>query len=768
MDADRKANVLLVDDKTENLLALETVLGDLGQNLIRATSAREALRYLLLEDVALILLDVQMPGLSGFELAELIRERERTQHTPIIFISAESVHEQNIFKGYSLGAVDYLTKPIEPEILKSKVNFFSRLYLQQAEIRRQARELADANARLDGLNAELEERVRVRTEELEKANLELGFEVKERRESEARLATEHAITRALALAENLDIAMKEILRAFIQNMNAAVAVQWQVAPDGSRISCSTVEYDPAQFGRLSSFISEGKRHDLACGEGLPGQVWAEGSSVWVPNTIGQPNFPRARVAASAGLHSGIGFPVRMGHDVWGAIEFYTTGPLHAEQKLLDMLEAVGSEIGQFIQKERFGNEREILLAREKMLREEAEKANRLKDEFLATLSHELRTPLNSILGWSQIVLGDMVDPTDVRTALETIHRNATSQAQLIEELLEASRLITGKLMLNLGPTEIAPAIQAAIDTIRPKADAKDIDIVTDLDDTVATVTSDAARLQQMVWNLLTNSLKFTPSGGRIEVRTERVGGSLQIIVSDTGVGISPDFLPFVFDRFRQEDSTSTRKHDGLGLGLAIVRHLAELHGGRVSAHSDGLDRGATFTITLPLAHAEKAVQKDTKEAEVRSYSDPSFDRSLEGLRIHVVDDDIDSCNLLKFAFGLRGAEVITSSTAGEAYNAIEQEPPDVLLADINMPDEDGYSLVRKIRANSGDSGSRFPAIALTAMARAEDSESALAAGFQMHIAKPVEIDELASAILELVRPAKSSNGKVFPNATGNG
>src|SRR5690349_8609771 len=208
-----KANVLLVDDKAENLLALESVLDELGQNLIRASSAREALRYLLLEDVALILLDVQMPGLSGFELAELIRERERTQHTPIIFISAESVHEQNIFKGYSLGAVDYLTKPVEPEILKSKVNFFSRLYLQQAEIRRQARALADANARLDGLNSELEERVRLRTEELEKANLELGFEVKERRESEARLATEHAITRALALAENVDIAIREILRA---------------------------------------------------------------------------------------------------------------------------------------------------------------------------------------------------------------------------------------------------------------------------------------------------------------------------------------------------------------------------------------------------------------------------------------------------------------------------------------------------------------------------------------------------------------------------
>jgi signal transduction histidine kinase/DNA-binding response OmpR family regulator len=768
MGLDKKANVLLVDDKTENLLALETVLGDLGQNLIRATSAREALRFLLLEDVALILLDVQMPGLSGFELAELIRERERTQHTPIIFISAESIQEQNIFKGYSLGAVDYLTKPVEPEILKSKVRFFSKLYLQQAEIRSQARQLADANAQLDGINVELEERVHQRTEELERANLELELEVKERRESEARLATEHAITRALALADSVEIAVKEILRAFIQNMNAAVAALWQVSSDGRQMVCSDIEFDSSQFTRISSFITDTKRRELTIGEGLPGQVWSDRTTVWLPNTVTQPNFPRARVAASAGLHSGIGFPIKIGNGIWGVIEFFTAGPLHADQKVLDMLDVVGSEIGQFIQKKRFEEEREILLAREKMLREEAEKANRLKDEFLATLSHELRTPLNSILGWSQIVLGDMVDSDGIRTALETIHRNATSQAQLIEELLEASRLITGKLTLNLGPTEIAPAIQAAIDTILPKAGAKNIEIVTDFHADVTTMTSDSSRLQQMVWNLLSNSVKFTPDGGRIEVRTDHVGDKIEISVSDTGAGISPDFLPYVFDRFRQEDSTSTRKHDGLGLGLAIVRHLAELHGGKVSAHSEGLERGSTFTIILPLSQTESIVREEEKEAEVRPYIDSSFDRLLEGVRIHVVDDDEDSCNLLKFAFGLRGAEVRTSSTAAEAYKSIEKDPPDILLADINMPDEDGYSLIRKVRDINSQNGIQFPAIALTAMARAEDSEKALAAGFHMHIPKPVEIDELVATIADLLRHDRSSNGKGAARTTGNG
>jgi DNA-binding response OmpR family regulator len=535
MNLDKKANVLLVDDKTENLLALETVLENLGQNLIRASSAREALRFLLLEDVALILLDVQMPGLSGFELAELIRERERTQHTPIIFISATSVNEQFIFKGYSLGAVDYLTKPVEPEILKSKVRFFSRLYLQQAEIRRQARELGEANARLDHANLGLEERVAQRTQELEKANLELEFEVRERRESEARLATEHAITRSLALADKVETAIAEILKSFIENIGATVAAHWEVLPDGKAIACKQVEFDSSQFAKVAPFVNETTRGEFPIGIGLPGQVWSQKGMLWIPNTATYENFPRAKYATAAGLHSGVGFPIKLGNDVCGVIEFFTRSPLQAEQKLLDMLEAIGSEIGQFIKNKRFEEEREILLVREKSLREEAEKANRLKDEFLATLSHELRTPLNSILGWSQIVLGDMVDEDGIRTALETIHRNATSQAQLIEELLEASRLITGKILLNLGPTEIAPVLEAAVDVVRPKAAAKEIELVTDIQADTVTITSDGNRLQQMVLNLLTNAVKFTPTGGRVEIRTRRDNDSLKIIVSDTGI-----------------------------------------------------------------------------------------------------------------------------------------------------------------------------------------------------------------------------------------
>jgi signal transduction histidine kinase/DNA-binding response OmpR family regulator len=750
-----RANVLLVDDKAENLLALESVLAELGQNLVQATSAREALRHLLLEDFALILLDVQMPGLSGFELAELIRERERTQHTPIIFISAESVQEQYIFKGYSLGAVDYLTKPVDPEILKSKVRFFSKLFLQREQIRKQAQALSETNARLDELNAALEERVRLRTLELERINHELASEVDERRRSEARLAAEHAITRSLAIASTEKDAVTDILNAFIHHIGATVATRWQVAKDGRSITCTDLQVKQDAGPQVDAFISETRGLTFQLGSGLPGQVWEKNSSVWLPNTISSENFSRARLAAAASLYSGIGFPIRVAGETCGVIEFFTANPMEPDQKLFDMLEAVGSEIGQFLQRKQVEIERENLLRREKLLREEAEAANRMKDEFLATLSHELRTPLNSILGWSQIVLNDMVEPDGLRTALETIHRNATAQAQLIEELLEASRLITGKVLLNLEPTDVTPVIQAAIDIVRPRAASKSIEIKAELDRAVGTITSDPTRLQQMVWNLLTNAVKFTPSGGKIILRTERRAGDLRITVSDTGVGISPDFLPFVFDRFRQQDSTSTRKHDGLGLGLAIVRQLAELHGGQVFAESEGENKGSTFIISLSASQIERDVGPAQIETEPDGNSAAAD--SLKGVLIHVVDDDVDSCSLLEFAFGLRGARVKTSQSAADAYRCVVEEPPDVLLADINMPDEDGYSLIKRIRDLMQRDGVDFPAIALTAMARAEDSDRAISAGFSMHVPKPVEIEELTETIRELLTQQQNIN-----------
>jgi signal transduction histidine kinase/DNA-binding response OmpR family regulator len=756
MTSDSKANVLLVDDRPENLLAMESILADLGQNLIRASSGKEALRFLLVEDFALILLDVQMPDLNGFDLAELIRERERTQHTPIIFVSATSKDEQYVFKGYSLGAVDYLTKPFEPEILKSKVRFFTKLYRQNQEIKRQAALIEQANRELDILNSELEARVKRRTSQLESANRELEKEIAVREKSEARLATEYAITRALSETQDFDAAAPIILKAFCEHLKADVSCLWLPDEEGKTLSCVKIETSKIA-GDISAFSAESRRLNFVKGEGLPGTVWEKNAPVWLANTIRNKKFPRAEYAASVGLHSAIGFPIKINKQFFGVIELFTRTPLKSDLSLTNMLEAIGSEIGQFIHRKRLEAERENLLLREKSMREQAEKASRLKDEFLATVSHELRTPLNAILGWGQMLQTGKITGEDHQHALETIYRNAKSQAQLIDDLLDTSHLITGNLRLNLSPTAIMPVIESALDVVRPAAEAKGIKLTKVYDAKAETITCDAHRLQQMIWNLLTNAVKFTPANGSVEIRLEQKNDFVKIVVSDTGQGISPEFLPFVFDRFRQADSSSTRKHDGLGLGLAIVRHLAELHGGSITAKSDGKEKGAVFTLTLPFSDSSSQPLEVNREESRKAKTNGNSKPEIKGVRILIVDDDVDTCDMLAYVLNHWGAITQSSGSVAEAMQFINDWQPDVLLTDINMPGEDGYELITRLRALSPEDGANIPAIALTAMARPEDSELALSAGFQMHIPKPIDIAQLVDAISNLTESSSKMN-----------
>lgn len=395
------------------------------------------------------------------------------------------------------------------------------------------------------------------------------------------------------------------------------------------------------------------------------------------------------------------------------------------------------------------------LAREQIARAEAETANRMKDEFLATVSHELRTPLNAIIGWSHLLGSGRIDePTAIR-AVETIERNARAQAQLIEDILDVSRVITGKLHLNTGPVDVASVINAAIDSVQLAADSKSIQLEVTLDPSARRVSGDASRLQQVVWNLLSNAIKFTPSGGRVEVRLEHAASSVQISVTDSGPGITSDFLPFIFDRFRQADGTSTRRYGGLGLGLAIVRHLVELHGGTVHADSKGEGLGATFTIRLPFTPvAERALTSGAAGSftndETRGVRRPLA--NLDGIKVLLVDDDRDNLQILIVVLTERRASVQAASSVAEALKMLEWYKPDVLVSDLAMPGEDGFSLISKMRALEANSGKQTPAVALTAYVRVEDRARALTAGFNLFVAKPVEPDELVEAIANLAEP----------------
>jgi signal transduction histidine kinase len=529
-----RARILIVDDLPEKLMAHCAVLETVDADLVTARSGEEALKQVLQEDFAVILLDVNMPDIDGLETATLVRRYKRSRHTPIIFVTAYA-DEMQTSRGYELGAVDYILSPVIPEVLRTKVQAFVDLYQAQAA-------LAEANQAL-------ERRVIERTAELQSS-----------------------------------------------------------------------------------------------------------------------------------------------------------------------------------------------LEREMVLRTEAEQLSRLKDEFLATMSHELRTPLNAIFGWATLMRTRRLDAPTQERALETIERNARAQKRLIEDLLDVSRIVTGKVTLEVNVVELRRVITAAVESMLPAAQAKSIELVALLDSEGNTFRGDFARLQQVVCNLLSNAIKFTPRGGRVEVRLIRRGDMAELTVADSGQGIKPEFLPHVFDRFRQEDGSISRRHGGLGLGLAIVRYLIEMHGGTVEAASDGEGHGATFTVRLPVREVESL------EESTAAPAGPVKGTQLAGLHVLVVDDDPGARELLANMLQGYGARVSLASSGPIALTLLFETRPHVVLADIGMPEMDGYALIEQVRALDPHLGGRVPAIAVTAHASPQDRLRALHAGFQNHVAKPVEPEELAAVI----------------------
>ncbi|MEH1949288.1 MAG: response regulator [Nostoc sp.] len=716
MQMEPKVNILLVDDKLENLLALEAILEKLGENLVRATSGEEALRCLLHQDFAVILLDVQMPGMDGFETATLIRNRGRSRHTPIIFLTAFSTSDQMLFKGYALGAVDYLLKPLDPNILTSKVTVFVELFKKTEAVKQQTAQLVAVNTEL----RQSEERFR----SLSTCSPVGIFETDTEGNCKYTNPRYQAIC-GLKAAESLE---KKWLESVHPEDKERAIASW------------------------SAYICEGREYS-----------------------------EEFRFQAA---HSNIRW-----------VQVRSSPMLSSQGELLGYVGTLED-----ITERKQAEEVRAQVIREQTARQEAEAANRMKDEFLAVLSHELRTPLTSMLGWSKILRTKKLDEKATSRALEAIERNAISQMQLIEDILDVSRIIRGQLRLNVSAVNLLSVMEAALEAVRPLAEPKDIKLNTVLDTSIGSVYGDPARLQQIVWNLLTNAIKFTPKGGRVEVRLSTYFGFsisdfglgsdgenldssntdesnnlksvlessdgleptfilpkksqnikyqyAQIQVIDTGIGISAEFLPKVFERFRQADSTTTRSHNGLGLGLAIVRHLVELHKGTIFAQSLGSGEGATFTVRLPLLQDNRGGRTSREATRETSSSVPST--PLAGLKVLVVDDEADTRNFLSFMFEEYGAFATAVASVDEALAILEQAKPHILISDIGMSGQDGYTLIRKLRSLEPEKGGRIPAIALTAYTREEDRLEALSAGFQQHLSKPIDPNKLIAAVANIL------------------
>jgi len=499
-------------------------------------------------------------------------------------------------------------------------------------------------------------------------------------------------------------------------------------------------------------ISEERAQAIAwieLGEYLCGLV-AQTQQQLVLNQAELSTHPNAKAVYELGVTAYAGQPLIAQGQLLGTLSFASLTRTHFTAAEIDLLRSTCDQIA-------IALERANLNASLQQQTEQLRQANRIKDEFLAVLSHELRSPLNPILGWSKLLQTGKLDAAKTAQALATIERNAKLQAELIEDLLDVSKILQGKLSLNIRAVDLALTVESAIETVNLAAVAKSIDIRTVLDPQIGQILGDAGRLQQIVWNLVSNAVKFTSAGGRVEVNLTRVGNHAQITVADTGIGIEPEFLPYVFDYFRQKDGATTRKFGGLGLGLAIVRHLVELHGGTVAADSQGEGLGATFTVRLPRSPKVKGQENSLAGFSERSTADVP----LSGMRVLVVDDEPDMRELISFLLEDAGAEVVTVAVAQEALTALARFQPDVLLSDIGMPGMDGYMLLRQVRALPPERGGLVPAIALTAYAGEFNHKQALQAGFQRHLAKPIEPDELIKTIVALL--SKNSHGPASSN-----
>lgn len=679
-------NILIVDDEPANLVVLESVLSDASYRLVRAQSADEALMALMREEFALLVLDVHMPGMSGFELAEMVKERKKTAGVPIIFLTAYYDQDQHMLAGYGSGAVDYLNKPVNPAVLRSKVAVFADLHRTSRELARansilrsEVRERQRADEALRSLNESLERRVVERTEALTRADQKLQAMMDSITDGLHTLDKDWCFTYCNKQgASLLGMRVDQLIGRNI----------WELFPSMTATRFREGYSRAVQTRQTVSF------EECHPGE-TPGR-WLE-------------------------CHC---YPSDEGLSVY----FHEITERHQAQDL-----------------------REQLLAAEQAARSEGERVARAKDDFLTTLSHELRTPLAAILGWATVMKRAGTNEETLRRGLDAITENAKIQTNLVSELLDTSRIVAGKLHIELERLDLNVVAASCADTLKPLAQSKGVSI--DLSLAAGTrmeLMGDRGRLSQIALNLLSNALKFTPKGGVVNLSTCVDGSMLEMMVADTGVGIGEDFLPHLFDRFSQADGSAARTFGGLGLGLSIVKDLVELHAGTISAHSAGKGHGSSFVVRFPIAPVP-SIASDGKTMGVWEGDVLPGRTEIGGVRVLIVDDHDDVLEAGRRLLTDCGAVVEVARSGQEALNWLEKASFDVLLSDLGMPGMDGYQLIKEVRASLNSSVAQLPAAAVTAFVRAEDQRRALDAGYQTFLQKPVSPAALAAAVTALAR-----------------
>lgn len=791
-ETDHVVDILIVDDKPANIVSLEAILAREDYNLVPATSGMEALKHILKRDFAVILLDVMMPEMDGFEFARLVKQRMRSTRTPIIFLTAIATDFRYLQEGYQVGAVDYLQKPLDSSIVRAKVAVFVDLFRKNERIRRQEallREIqrVEQERHLDEVKSASERHYRMLAETLpqiifttdaagnvryfnRKWTQYTGLPEEHALSEEARRQVIHPddlgvyeeswnSSRATGLPTEVEMRFREaatgsyrwhLCRAVPErNPKDNAVIGWigtitdihgqkraehaqRFLAEASTLLSSSHDYArtlPELCGKLST----------ACGDGCVISLTLSGRCEFrhaAGSAVGS-DFTLQDIAPSQVVK----VPIHIRGQVAGSLACVRCCAVEPLDRMdLDLVTETCRHLA--------------ISVENALLYEEAQEANRQKEEFLAILSHELRTPLNAVLGWTSIVKQEISEPR-LAQGLEVVETNAKLLSQLVADLLDVSRIVTGKLELNRAAVDLRSLVANILATVRPFADEKRIKIFFDASsEATLMVLGDRSRLQQILWNLLTNAIKFTPEKGSVRLNLVRAGGRAHVTVADDGVGISAELLPAVFDRFRQADSSSTRRHGGLGLGLAIVKHLVELHGGSVMASSQGLGCGSAFTVDLPLADENELRRGAESTRGLRS----AKGTRLGGRSVVLVDDDPSSRMLVAIFLRQAGAEVRTAASVREAMAFVRERGPDLVVTDIGMPGEDGYELLRQIGLTHKGRTPSPQTVALTAYASVEDAERASRAGFSLYLTKPIESGDLISSLVHLLA-LNESRGK---------